>query len=1042
MSEAVFFLSNQVEHLCEHLQRALAPQKPFQSSFVVVPNAFIKRQLSLYLAKKHSIVANLKIVQASELFASLIDTYEKRRLSFAELFFGIVSWVENHIERLSDPELKAQHERAQKQRALYCEQLACDFMRWQDFAQKPLWQEPWQEDLWQELFSGGKEPLYEILEKSSVEDLLQKIPSLHIFLPQEFPPLWIDFFRKCAQAFPLSYYLLSPCSLFWGDILTEREGHFLQSLWRKQGAKEEQIHSLREFLLDTNRFLANFSKLGRKFFDNLAIENSFNQYLLSKETLQHPFYQDLLHEEIAQEEQSKSLLTFVQADLLLLRNHERLLEHEEDFLSLQIHECPSKRRELEILKENLKAAFLDAKRKNIELSLEDCIVLCPQPKDYEAYIRMTFPSYEIHDLSLLDESPFLKTFFSVLELRNKRWTPKDLLELFEKGVLSLKTEEQELKMLEHFLEQSKIAWGFDKEEQEKILQKELFIQKPDAVSQLSWKEGFSQLLESYAISSDLYFDYSQAKFLGEVLEFLQSLFQDLEALQRKQSLKDFAKRLEAFLERYFCSSAKDYSTIKKAIDSLKSQTSTTCYELSTLVVFLQRLMEGKKIQKGSFSALKFAKIDSAATWPAKFVYLLGLQEADFPRKEKISAFERLQKKRPFSSFKDLDRYLFLQAILSCRKYFFVSYVKRERQRGLSDQEGVIIHEWLTALDLSYRINGQKPSKACLFAHPQERFDQKYFQDKQQGLINHCESDYLLAKAHYQKKDPQKPFFDTKEIQLSTDPDCISLQELMLSLSNPLELYYRSSLGARLGEIETLEPSESTISPLLEFFLRKEALQEPFENVWQRAQERGLLPEGFFHNLLEKKIRKDLKLWKKNLEKLELSCEAFKPLHLRLDNEIAMDAQAFPALEIGNTKLYGTLFSISPEGLLIWGKSNRKNLLKAYVQWLIVEFLRKKHPDYFETNKAFSLHKGQVFDFSQKPSTLQFFLNFCKLCRKRSNPLKPQDYDLSFKEWKKQEIEESPFGHLFYGKNIQETSLKPWKDFYEQHVFADFFKRFK
>lgn len=1055
MSEARFFVSNRAETLCQDLERSVGSCDPLDYPLVVVPNAFIKEHLSFYFAKESPVFAGIKILQYSELFSSLIENYESRRLGFSELYFRVLAWINAQIDSLGGDfeDLKGNSDRAVRQRNAYCEQLACDWMRWQDFSQKPIWQESWQEKLWDELFSKPREPFFEILEQVNFQSLEGKASSLHLFLPSFLPPLWIEFFRKCASVFSLNYYLLSPCSMFWGDLLSQKETHFLQSFWRKKGAKEEQIDALGDYLADTNRFLANFSRLGRQFFSSLEIENSIDKYHMNKALLQLKPYADLAHENLVFHESKRSFLSLIQADILLLRNTQERLSVYEDNISVQIHECSSKRRELEVLKENLKAVFLQEESQKHVLGLSDCLILCPNPKAYQAYIRMVFPSYEIHDLSSFEEIPLFKGFFSLLNLSKKRWRPSEIYELFESGCLAKKLKTQDLRLFQQFVERANISWGFSTDHRRKILQRELFIQKYGEFSRLSWKQGFSLLLESFAISSDLYFDYSQAQLLGEIFVFLEDLFTDLETLEQERTLGDFSKVLEAFLKKYFCEEVKGFETLRESLISLKKLEQDRfldqSYDISSVLLFLEKLLEGKKTKEGIFSALRFAKIDSGAIWPAKIVYILGLQDGEFPRPESLSPFERFQKQRPFPSPKELDRYLFLEAFLSSREYFFISYVKEERQKGDSIEESLLVRDYLDYLDMSYEINDDKPSNVCVFVHAKERFDEKYFQGPKGNFMNFSKSDFSLAKAFYQgAQKSSQDLFEIKSSQsdsllVKSAVDILSIQDLMMALIDPLQLYFREQLGAYFNHEKKLD-LESEISPLLEFFLRKEALSEPFEKLWQRTQKQGLLPEGFCASLLKKKLKKELKNWKNNLEAMGVSEKEFTQLYLRLDYEQNPQEGVFPAISIGEKILYGKLFSVGPQGILMWGKKNRGNMIKSYVQSLIIEHLKSQFEGHFEKNLVFSLQKGEVFDFPKNEARerLSFLLDFSLLCKKQANPLKPEDYDMNFEIWQKNNIEnETAFRHFFDQKLIKEESFEFWKDYYQEQFFSNFFERF-
>src|SRR5690606_9289894 len=83
-------------------------------------------------------------------------------------------------------------------------------------------------------------------------------------------------------------------------------------------------------------------------------------------------------------------------------------------------------------------------------------------------------------------------------------------------------------------------------------------------------------------------------------------------------------------------------------------------------------------QRFSSGAITFATLMPMRAIPFKHVYLLGMNDGDYPRPRNVVQFDLMERDyRPGDrSRRDDDRYLFLEALLSARDRFYVSCVGR------------------------------------------------------------------------------------------------------------------------------------------------------------------------------------------------------------------------------------------------------------------------------------------------------------------------------------------------------------------------------
>jgi len=118
----------------------------------------------------------------------------------------------------------------------------------------------WQSQLWKALFNdetGWTASVY-ALEKPTIA---LENGEIHFFSISFLPNKEFDFLQKLAKSTPIFYYLLSPCALFWSDILSDKESGYIHAFWQQKGKGETQeALQLEEYLRDRNPLLANFRK--------------------------------------------------------------------------------------------------------------------------------------------------------------------------------------------------------------------------------------------------------------------------------------------------------------------------------------------------------------------------------------------------------------------------------------------------------------------------------------------------------------------------------------------------------------------------------------------------------------------------------------------------------------------------------------------------------------------------------------------------------------------------------------------------------------
>ena len=242
----------------------------------------------------------------------------------------------------------------------------------------------------------------------------QKKRNVYLFGFSMLPQMIHKFFIDLAAIYEMKSYILSPCMMFWSDIVSDRQ------------VQVEKNELLSELLLDRNSLLANNGKAGREFARLLeeSTPHAKQEYRIAKNVKMMPEFSDFIRPEAIEQKESKkktTLLEYVQTDLLLLcGKRENKISIPKEDRSIEIHSVQTYYREIQLLYERLVA--ITESEKEESLSPCDIIVLAPDIERYIPYIERVFSvasnplSYQIIDKSSpCHTNALLETFFHLLD---------------------------------------------------------------------------------------------------------------------------------------------------------------------------------------------------------------------------------------------------------------------------------------------------------------------------------------------------------------------------------------------------------------------------------------------------------------------------------------------------------------------------------------------------------------------------------------------------------------------------------------------------
>jgi exodeoxyribonuclease V gamma subunit len=1040
LPEIIF--SNHLEQLVSELKVRLfsSSSLPFQERLVIVPDLILKKYLLHAFAKdpQLNIAAGLRIFTLSQAIdeiltyhfhehkykipsvfelslslevqiLELIHCFPKMETAGKELYHPLFTYLEVNQRNLDS--------KIERRLSTLCDQLAQLFVMYGvyggAFLEKWLKEPGWKQKLWHLMFSENTQWNYlqKQLDRSSFPAL-----NVHLFNFDFLPQSYQQFFHRLG----CTYYLLSPCQLFWGDLCTDKERAFLHKALNSKKIKEKDRQELDKYLKDQNLFLANSGKLARDFLTLLEEHDpcTYDNYV---------------------EDSADILLKKIQKDFLVLRSTH--LEEKEVFLandqSIQLHATTSKIREVEVLLDNLLTILDRHSCDAAPIHLNDILVLAPDISEYVPYIHMIFGStesqldYVIYDLPAYLQSPFVQGLQHLLSLLDKRFDIVSVLKLFNySGFLKkFSLSEKDVVRIKKWIHKSYIRWGFDAEQKQNFLANE---GKEDKISEEmqsgTWLHGLDRLLFGLAmlLNEDdtiaempwpVYeVEFSEAELLGTLIALIQSLKDDLEPIVRGQrlSIVQWIDYLQCLARAYFVLEQEDEMWLGE-LDRFAGSCRNLTYPLSFKNVF-KRIQDHLFLRKKTafhpshLGAVRFCSIKNGAVYPARVLCLLGMNEGVYPRSEIKNPlcdpdFPSSSEYYPRQT--DKDRWIFLEVLLSARSYFVISYQNIGVEDEKEQSPSVLIQEFMSYLDGAYICEGCNvlPSTLSTKIHPPLPFEASYFQD-QEGFKSFSSANYaaslVYSSASFKKKKPFIPeFYEEAGFIKKKDPvqRVFDIRELTKLARHPIQFYLNEVLEIYLKAEEGVPPEEREfiLSYLDRAAMRKASMKYDFSSVLKRAESKGQMPIGPFKQIALMSIKEEtddlqhvfsfFELKRKDIFSIELKLGCFAPLQMPSGNWI-LPAIDVPLKSGGTAKVVGKLADLSMKGLIYHGKDDLKDLVKAWPLFLIFVNL----PDFGVSCQHQLLlskeGKAKKFELENPLSFLSDYLAYAELCCQNISPLMP------------------------------------------------------
>ncbi|GAB3481507.1 exodeoxyribonuclease V subunit gamma [Marinomonas epiphytica] len=917
------YTGNRLEDLATLLAKALAlspPSNPFDNEYILVQTPGMAQWLKMFVAQSHSIAAGLDFpLPSSFVWRTFSQTLEDIP-SQSEFNKPFMVW---RLMRLLNARLGQEefaplrwylaNDDSQMRRFQLCSAIADIYDQY--LVYRPDWiqawesgqvddprlqalfeQQPWQAILWQDLVADVSERGGSLYHRGNLIEALQEatrskskpaaLPErIFIFGVSSLPPNTLESLRVLASSgwIDVHLFLQNPCRFYWGDVVDK---HYLGRIIKRQSEKPgldiDKLH------LDANPLLASWGRLGRDYICQL-------QEVADSEVE--------VFDDYCNQGSENSLLSTIQQDVLSLENHgsnEERTAHLADASyrhvirnhdqSLRLHICHSPLREVEVLHDQL----LDLFHSKADLTPKDVIVMLPDVNAYSPFIRAVFSQAQGNKhipFALIDQSggmedPLVDAYLYLMAMAESRFSLSELISVLEVPAVLARFEltPDELERIRQWSVEVGIRWGLSEQTAK--------LHELPAQHAHTWLNGMRRMLLGYAMGHDYiwqdtlsYGDVEglDASIAGKLAQFLAQIEKTQKHLLQQQVPSDWLKTLHELAKTFFDQQLADgfLTLLKDQLEVLAQQWGQAYFDdpIEHSVVrqmLAPMLQESQGSQRFLAGKVNFCSLMPMRSVPFKVICVLGLNEGDYPRNVMPMGFDLMvgDYRSGDRSRREDDKYLFLEALMSARECFYLSYVGKNIQDNGEKNPSILVNELLEYASQSCvfekhaNLPPEQAQQALLQAitveHPLQPFNRAYYDGIRQSRLFSFNEQWLPVLNERGEKESQPNIEPLPSLEQSIES--LSLEELARFLRHPARYFAQHRFKAFFTRYEEEEQEDEpfAIDGLSAFHLSNNllsAMLDKNEDVFlQRLALQGDLPYGAFGRLeleANKKVAKAL-----------------------------------------------------------------------------------------------------------------------------------------------------------------------------------------
>ncbi len=827
------YQSNRLENLFAALCKLLADPltDPLAAEIIVVQNPGMARWLSQHIALQTGITANLSFPLPATFIWKIFEQTLGELPELTSFARDVLLWrILPLLDALSsDPAMAGiggylHDDRDGSRRFQLAGRIADLFDQYLVYRPQMLlaWEKGkehhWQAVLWRKLTADHGEHRAALLQrynnaavagKLNRENLPERISFFGI---NALAPAYLSVIAHLSRLTDIHVFQLSPCRQAWDDILPERLLALKRQSWRNQGTDD-----ISSYFTSGNPLLASMGATGREFFSQLM-------------------QLDVLETDLYETPEQTSLLTKIQSDILDLRDRGResreLLDTGDT--SIRFHCCHSPMREVQVLHDRL----LDLFGADPTLKPADILVMAPDINQYAPAVTGVFGSargelyipWSIADQSRRVEQPVIDGFLGLLALISSRFTAPEVVAVLENPAVlrKLGLSDNDFGMLRSRIMDAGICWGLDREQRMK--------QGMDDSPLHTWQFGLERLLMGYVtgpLDGPLLnivpcggLPAGFAPWLGALASFISNLQELQRRLRTPCNPVEWKTRLSGLMDLFFKETSSDQDgllMLRETINDFAAQCETAGFTGLLDLAVIRRHLEQQLAEPAGGQAFLTGKVTFCNMVPMRsvpftIIWLLGMNDMDYPRTRKPPAFDLIADKPCLGdrSRRDDDRYLFLEALLSARKELSISWVGRDQKENTELPPSVVVAELRDYIDRGWQSADKQPVSTLLtIEYPLQPFSRRCF-DGTPATASYGEA--WLPKSGL----AQESFFIIDPLP---EPDLqqVDIRDLVRFWNHPVRFFLEQRVGLRTRGTDDLLPESEpfNLDPLQRYLLTEE-----------------------------------------------------------------------------------------------------------------------------------------------------------------------------------------------------------------------------
>ncbi len=751
----------------------------------------------------------------------------------------------------------------------------------------------WQIEFFNQIFEQYSwKPFYQILSEADIE----RKGAVYLFGIDWVPPAAMQFFLRHPKC---RIFRFSPTAMFWEDVRSAREQKSLIKQAKKKNGASAQIDFFDSLLRESHPLLSNWGVLGRKMACLLKDLEPVENYQL----LEDPH----------------TLLHRLQTDVLTMQAETKCWDRSIRVIRTGV----SKLREVEALRDEI----LHCAERGILFS--DIRVYAPDITIYASLIAFIFKDipFRVAGVDLARQSCYFQAFERLCALVYGRWEVSEWESLLFNRAFTDKQRWQvdDIDQIRAWISQGKIRWGLDTAHQSEIMQSTV---GESAGGVGTWDSGFDKLIDSlvfFTPEQDLLLSRGDA----DLFQAFYQIFTDLKTLlmswKAERSLEQWAQQIEHLLSRFLLADNSDEDSAAKNLFAKALETLRKTHEkvngLFSFAFVQKCLFQASKseVNSSQLHGVRFASLENGAMLPARALFFLGMDEESFPRTSGVSSLHLLKKEGVFfPQNADIDRYLFLQALLSAQTQITFLYGHISSKDGKFISPSLLLQELLDYLnDGTSDVSDEKNDGRLQMSV------EALIETVLPTGIAHLESSSLYVSP---LKQPRAP-----------SPDhVVSVNALNKWIKNPFEYFLKNIAGLSFKERVCSIWEEFEFSYLTQYLVLSQNLAKPIEQVLERFT----FPPGIIGTKLRRELLDSAQNMQTHLQEwqiahiqqiaLQESCTGSRQV---LKERLEVEPIVVQCGDV-QVRLIGEVYPVSLQGPLVLGDGSFKAIVHRWPELLV------------------------------------------------------------------------------------------------------------